>query len=124
MPNTESLNPRFSDIDSWPTIEAVEAMLEGQMSAIASIKSQTQQISEAAEAAAAEVHGADRRQVHVDVSDVQELHDIISGQEINTLQKHYRGLVTTAEADEWFNITPIVVRAYAEENGLASLIKW
>lgn len=52
MPNTESLNPRFADIDSWPTVEAVEAMLEGQMSAIASIKSQTQQIADAAEAAA------------------------------------------------------------------------
>jgi N-acetylmuramic acid 6-phosphate etherase len=52
MPNTESLNPRFADIDNWPTIEAVEAMLEGQMSAIASIKSQTLQISAAADAAA------------------------------------------------------------------------
>lgn len=52
MPNTESLNPRFADIDSWPTIEAVEAMLEGQMSAVASLKSQTQQIAAAAEAAA------------------------------------------------------------------------
>ncbi|WP_257549541.1 N-acetylmuramic acid 6-phosphate etherase [Sphingopyxis sp. DBS4] len=52
MPNTESLNPRFADIDSWPTTEAVEAMLEGQMSAIASLKSQTRQIAAAAEAAA------------------------------------------------------------------------
>ncbi len=52
MPNTESVNPRFADIDSWPTTEAVEAMLEGQMSAIASIKSQTRQIAAAAEAAA------------------------------------------------------------------------
>ncbi|MCO4092614.1 MAG: N-acetylmuramic acid 6-phosphate etherase [Sphingorhabdus sp.] len=60
MPNTESLNPRFSDIDSWPTIEAVEAMLEGQMSAIASIKSQTQRISAAAEAAAARLQNGGR----------------------------------------------------------------
>lgn len=48
----------------------------------------------------------------------------LSGHSPRTLQKHYRGLVTTAEADEWFNITPILVRAYAEENGLSSLIKW
>jgi integrase len=48
----------------------------------------------------------------------------LSGHSVKTLQRYYRGLVTTAEADEWFNITPIVVRAYAEENGLASLIKW
>lgn len=52
MPSTESLNPRFADIDSWPTIEAVDAMLEGQMAAIASIASQTQHIASAAEAAA------------------------------------------------------------------------
>lgn len=60
MPNTESLNPRFADIDSWPTIEAVEAMLEGQMSAIASLKSQTQHIAAAAEAAAARLHKGGR----------------------------------------------------------------
>jgi site-specific recombinase XerD len=48
----------------------------------------------------------------------------LSGHSAKTLQRYYRGLVTTAQADEWFNITPIVVRAYAEENGLSSLIKW
>ncbi len=52
MPNTESLDPRFADIDSWPTAEAVEAMFEEQMAAIASIKSQTAAIANAAEAAA------------------------------------------------------------------------
>ena len=52
MPNTESLNPCFTDIDSWPTQDAVEAMLEGQVVAIASIKSQTALIAAAAEDAA------------------------------------------------------------------------
>ncbi len=52
MPNTESFNPRFAAIDSWPTIEALEAMLEGQLAAIASIKSQTAAIAAAADAAA------------------------------------------------------------------------
>ncbi|HEV7342191.1 MAG TPA: N-acetylmuramic acid 6-phosphate etherase [Sphingopyxis sp.] len=60
MPNTESLNPRFADIDSWPTIEAVEAMLEGQMAAIASLKSQTPHIAAAAEAAAARLQKGGR----------------------------------------------------------------
>jgi N-acetylmuramic acid 6-phosphate etherase len=60
MPSTESLNPRFADIDSWPTIEAVEAMLEGQMSAIASIKSQTLQIAAAADAAAVRLRNGGR----------------------------------------------------------------
>lgn len=52
MYSTESLNPDFAEIDSWPTMQAVEAMLEGQIAAIASIKSQTAQIANAAEAAA------------------------------------------------------------------------
>jgi N-acetylmuramic acid 6-phosphate etherase len=60
MPNTESVNPRFADIDRWPTTEAVEAMLEGQMSAIASIKSQTGHIAAAAEAAAERLRGGGR----------------------------------------------------------------
>jgi N-acetylmuramic acid 6-phosphate etherase len=60
MPSTESLNPRFADIDSWPTLEAVEAMLEGQMAAIASIKSQTPQIAAAAETAATRLKNGGR----------------------------------------------------------------
>jgi N-acetylmuramic acid 6-phosphate etherase len=52
MDNTESFAPRFIDIDSWPTSDAVEAMLDGQIAAIASIKNQIPQISNAAEAAA------------------------------------------------------------------------
>jgi N-acetylmuramic acid 6-phosphate etherase len=52
MPTTESVNPRFVDIDLWSTSEAVDAMLEGQLSAIAAIKSQTGKIAIASEAAA------------------------------------------------------------------------
>lgn len=52
MTNTESLNPRFADIDEWPTHDAVEAMLEGQLAAIAAIKSETAKLAAAAEAAA------------------------------------------------------------------------
>jgi N-acetylmuramic acid 6-phosphate etherase len=49
---TESLDPRYLDLDLWPTELAVEAMLEGQMAAIAAIRSQTQAIAGAADAAA------------------------------------------------------------------------
>lgn len=52
MPTTESVSPRFVDIDLWSTSEAVDAMLEGQLSAIAAIKSQTGKIAIASEAAA------------------------------------------------------------------------
>jgi N-acetylmuramic acid 6-phosphate etherase len=53
MMNTEALDPRFLDLDLWPTQFAVEAMLEGQMAAIAALQSQVAAIAHAAEAAAA-----------------------------------------------------------------------
>ncbi|MEE4450986.1 N-acetylmuramic acid 6-phosphate etherase [Novosphingobium resinovorum] len=49
---TEALDPRYRDLDLWPTELAVEAMLEGQMAAIAALQSQTLAIARAAEAAA------------------------------------------------------------------------
>ena len=52
MATTETVNPRFEDIDVWPTVDAVEAMLEGQLTAIAAIKSQTQRIADASDASA------------------------------------------------------------------------
>lgn len=53
MMTTEAVNPRFAGIDSWSTEEAVAAMLEGQMSAVAAIKNQVREIALASEAAAA-----------------------------------------------------------------------
>jgi N-acetylmuramic acid 6-phosphate etherase len=51
--STETADPRFVAIDRWATVDAVEAMLEGQMSAIAAIKDQVQAIAHASDAAAA-----------------------------------------------------------------------
>lgn len=53
MMTTETLDPRYLDLDLWPTELAVQAMLEGQMAAIAAIQSQTVAIARAADAAAA-----------------------------------------------------------------------
>jgi N-acetylmuramic acid 6-phosphate etherase len=50
--STESVDPRFVDIDQWPTEAAVEAILEGQLSAIAAIHGQVGAIAAAADAAA------------------------------------------------------------------------
>jgi N-acetylmuramic acid 6-phosphate etherase len=50
--STESVDPRFVDIDQWPTEAAVEAILEGQLSAIAAIHGQIGAIAAAADAAA------------------------------------------------------------------------
>lgn len=51
--NTEQANARYSDIDVWPTIDAVEAMCDEQMAAIAAVRSAADAIATAAEAAAA-----------------------------------------------------------------------
>ena len=37
---TEAADPRYREIDRWPTEAAVEAMLESQLAAIAALKSQ------------------------------------------------------------------------------------
>lgn len=50
--NTETLDPRYRGIERWPTQYAVDAMLEGQMAAIAALQTQTAAIAAAADAAA------------------------------------------------------------------------
>lgn len=51
--STEAVDPRFVDIDRWPTEAAVDAMLESQFAAVAAVKSQVSAIAAAAEDAAA-----------------------------------------------------------------------
>ncbi len=62
--NTETLDPRYRDIDLWPTELAVAAMLEGQMAAIAALQQQTHAIAAAADAAATRI-GQNGRLVYV-----------------------------------------------------------
>jgi N-acetylmuramic acid 6-phosphate etherase len=50
--STETVDPRYASIDRWPASSAVEAMLEGQLAAVAALKSQVTAIAGAAEAAA------------------------------------------------------------------------
>ena len=52
MATTESADPRFADIDLWPTEAAVTAMLDGQVNAIAAIRDQVPMIARASETAA------------------------------------------------------------------------
>lgn len=52
MFKTEQRDPRFAEIDTWPTIDAVNAMIDGQVAAIASIRGQATAIAAAADAAA------------------------------------------------------------------------
>ena len=38
MRTEESMSPRFADLDAWPSLEAVHAMFEGQLSAVAAVR--------------------------------------------------------------------------------------
>lgn len=60
MSTTEDHDPDFVDLDRWPTIRAVEAMLDGQIAALAAVRATTAQIAEAAEAAAARLSAGGR----------------------------------------------------------------
>lgn len=46
------------------------------------------------------------------------------GTSIKMLSNNYVALVSKKSAEEWFNITPIQVREYAEKEGLTHLIHW
>jgi hypothetical protein len=48
----------------------------------------------------------------------------LAGNSVGIIQSNYKSLVTPSAAEAWFNISPISVRAYAEEKGLSRLIKW
>lgn len=50
--STETVDPRYVEIDLWPTALAVEAMLEGQLAAVAALKGQVGIIAGAADEAA------------------------------------------------------------------------
>ncbi|WP_432768487.1 MAG: N-acetylmuramic acid 6-phosphate etherase [Sphingopyxis sp.] len=52
MAGTEAVDPRYADIDNWPTSDAVTAMIEGQRAAIDALNSQAGAIAAACEAAA------------------------------------------------------------------------
>jgi N-acetylmuramic acid 6-phosphate etherase len=50
--STEEVEPRFADLDAWPIASAIEAMWEGQMTAVAAVRPALPAITKAVEAAA------------------------------------------------------------------------
>jgi N-acetylmuramic acid 6-phosphate etherase len=52
---TERVSPRFLDIDAWPTADALDAMLEGQLAAVAAVRPALAALAEAIDAAAARI---------------------------------------------------------------------
>lgn len=61
---TESRSERYRELDLWPTAEAVEAMLEAQLAAAASVRPAMASIAAAADAAAKRLHGTAGRLVY------------------------------------------------------------
>jgi N-acetylmuramic acid 6-phosphate etherase len=62
---TETFSPRFAELDLWPTADAVQAMLDGQLEAAAAVQSQAAAIASAAEAAAARLGDPAGRLIYV-----------------------------------------------------------
>lgn len=56
---TEELSRRYVDLDQWPLIDAVEAIYEGQLAAIAAVKPAVPAVAEAARRAAERLAGDD-----------------------------------------------------------------
>lgn len=107
MHSTEFVNSRFVDIDSWPTGDAVEAMLEGQLSAIASLKDQVGAITRAADAAAARLRVGGRlvyvgagTSGRIAVQDGVELHPTFGWPEERTLFANAGGMAALAVSAE------------------------
>jgi N-acetylmuramic acid 6-phosphate etherase len=53
LPATESINPRYRELDAWDSLTSLQAMWEGQMAAVAAVQPALPAIAAAAEAAAA-----------------------------------------------------------------------
>lgn len=63
--STELISQRYAGLDLWPTQDAVQAMLEGQLAAAAAVQSQAQAIADAAEAAADRLRSDAGRLVYI-----------------------------------------------------------
>lgn len=62
--STEARDPRFTDLDAWPAEQALAAMIEGQMAAVAAVAAARSQLAQAVEAAAARLRGTEGRLVY------------------------------------------------------------
>jgi N-acetylmuramic acid 6-phosphate etherase len=60
MSHTEFRDPRFADIDVWPTSRAISVMLDGQIEALQSIRAASEAIASAAEASATRLSSGGR----------------------------------------------------------------
>lgn len=64
LPQTESVSPRYRDLDRWESLPAIEALWEGQMAAVAALRPALPALADAANAAAARLRTARGRLIY------------------------------------------------------------
>lgn len=62
---TEDISPRYRDIDAWPSFDALSAMLEAQMAAVAAVRPALPQLSAAVEGAVRRMSGETGRLIYI-----------------------------------------------------------
>ena len=60
LPATEAASPRFAMMDAWPSLDLLDALLEGQMAAVAAVRPALAALAAAADAAAARLETGGR----------------------------------------------------------------
>jgi N-acetylmuramic acid 6-phosphate etherase len=63
--STEKINPKYADLDLWPTAQAVGAMAEGQAEAAAAVQAEADAIAAAADAAAERLREGNGRLIYI-----------------------------------------------------------
>jgi N-acetylmuramic acid 6-phosphate etherase len=63
--STEKINPKYADLDLWPTAQAVAAMADGQAQAAAAVQAKADAIAAAAEAAAERLREGNGRLIYI-----------------------------------------------------------
>jgi N-acetylmuramic acid 6-phosphate etherase len=58
LPRTEAVSPRYRELDLWDSAQALEALWEGQMAAVAALRPALPLLAQAADAAAARLAGS------------------------------------------------------------------
>lgn len=60
LPSTEATSPRFAMMDAWPSLEVLDALLEGQMAAVAAVRPGLPGLAAAVDAAALRMEAGGR----------------------------------------------------------------
>ncbi len=62
---TESTSAQYADIETWSARDAISAMVDGQLAAVAAVQARVKELAAAADAAAARLRGSQGRLVYV-----------------------------------------------------------